>query len=70
MKIRLISSAASVVALLGVLASPVAFSGSHGGALEEGKRLAFDRSLGNCVSCHMIAGGDGSGSLGPRLIAM
>ncbi len=70
MKIRLISSAASVVALLGVFASPVAFSASNGEMLEEGKRLAFDRKLGNCLTCHMIADGKASGNLGPPLIAM
>ena len=69
MKVRLISSAASVVALLGVFASPVAFSAS-GAELAEGKRLSFDRKLGNCLTCHMIAGGQAAGNLGPPLIAM
>ena len=70
MKIRLISTAASVVALLGTLASPVVFSASHGSMLSEGKRVAFDRKLGNCLTCHMIAGGQAAGNLGPPLIAM
>ncbi|MCK4707083.1 MAG: sulfur oxidation c-type cytochrome SoxX [Gammaproteobacteria bacterium] len=70
MSIRLISSAASVVALLGAFASPVVFSASHGDMLAEGKRLAFDRKLGNCLTCHMIAGGQAAGNLGPPLIAM
>ena len=70
MKIRLISSAASVVALLSVFVSPVVFSASHGDMLAEGKRLAFDRKLGNCLTCHMIAGGQAAGNLGPPLIAM
>ena len=70
MKIRLLSSATSVVALLGVLSSPVAFSASHGDMLAEGKRLSFDRKLGNCLTCHMIAGGQATGNIGPPLIAM
>lgn len=35
-----------------------------------GKDLAFDRGLGNCLACHMIAGGELPGNIGPPLIAM
>lgn len=35
-----------------------------------GKELAFDASKGNCLACHMIAGGDQPGTMGPPLIAM
>ena len=70
MKIRLISTAASVVALLGALASPVVFSASHGGMMTEGKKIAFDRKLGNCIACHQIAGGTAPGNIGPPLIGM
>jgi sulfur-oxidizing protein SoxX len=35
-----------------------------------GKDLAFDRSMGNCLACHMIAGGDLPGNIGPPLIGM
>ena len=69
MKFRLISSAASVVALLGALASPVAISATDE-ELAEGKRVVFDRKLGNCLTCHMIADGQAPGNLGPPLIAM
>ena len=37
---------------------------------EEGKELAFDRKLGNCLACHMIAGGDMTGNIGPPLVGM
>ena len=70
MKIRLISTAASVAALLGVFASPVVYSASHSEMVAEGKKLAFNRKLGNCLTCHMIAGGTAAGNLGPPLIAM
>jgi L-cysteine S-thiosulfotransferase len=33
----------------------------------EGRRLAFDRGKGNCLSCHEIKGGDLPGSIGPAL---
>ena len=35
-----------------------------------GKELAFDASKGNCLACHMIAGGDQPGTMGPPLLAM
>jgi len=35
-----------------------------------GKELAFDRKFGNCLACHMIAGGELPGSIAPPLIAM
>ena len=33
----------------------------------EGQRLAFDRTKGNCLSCHEIKGGEFPGSIGPAL---
>ena len=39
-------------------------------AMEQGKELAFDRRKGNCLACHMIAGGDLPGNIGPPLVAM
>lgn len=33
----------------------------------EGRKLAFDRAKGNCLSCHEITGGDLPGSIGPPL---
>ena len=39
-------------------------------AMEQGKALAFDRKKGNCLACHMIAGGDLPGNIGPPLVAM
>lgn len=40
------------------------------GAVENGKKVAFDRKAGNCLSCHLIEGGEASGNLGPPLLAM
>jgi sulfur-oxidizing protein SoxX len=34
----------------------------------EGQKLAFDRSKGNCLTCHVIKGGDLPGTIGPELI--
>lgn len=39
-------------------------------AAEEGKKIAFTNSKGNCLACHMIAGGTSPGEIGPPLMAM
>ena len=36
-------------------------------AAAEGQKLAFDRSKGNCLTCHAIKGGTLPGSIGPEL---
>jgi len=36
-------------------------------AISEGQKLAFDRSKGNCLTCHEIKGGDLPGTIGPAL---
>ena len=38
--------------------------------IADGKKTAFDRKKGNCLACHMIAGGSLPGNIGPPLIAM
>lgn len=35
--------------------------------LAEGEKLAFDRGKGNCLTCHVIKGGDLPGTIGPEL---
>jgi len=35
-----------------------------------GEALAFDRSKGNCLTCHDIPGGDSPGNVGPPLANM
>ncbi len=34
----------------------------------EGQKLAFNRSKGNCLTCHVIKGGNLPGTIGPELI--
>ncbi|MCW8908549.1 MAG: sulfur oxidation c-type cytochrome SoxX [Sedimenticola sp.] len=38
--------------------------------VEQGKQIAFGRSKGNCLACHMIEDGASPGNIGPPLIAM
>ena len=35
-----------------------------------GKAVATDRAKGNCVACHVMAGAESPGTIGPVLIAM
>jgi len=39
-------------------------------AIADGNKVAFDRKKGNCLACHMIAGGNLPGNIGPPLVAM
>jgi sulfur-oxidizing protein SoxX len=59
----LISATASLVLTLALFTA----KSSAQSAAAEGKAIAFDRSKGNCLSCHQIKGGDLPGSFGPSL---
>lgn len=62
-------SALTIVTVL-LLTSPMAFADEQKNTLEEGKNLAFSRSKGNCLACHMIPDGESPGNIGPPLISM
>jgi sulfur-oxidizing protein SoxX len=56
-----------------VVAAPVTSVQAAEGAkssVEEGKKLAYSRSKGNCLACHMAGDGAMPGNIGPALIAM
>lgn len=55
-----------------VLVAPVATHAADKGmsSVEEGKKLAYSRSKGNCLACHMAGEGAMPGNIGPALIAM
>ena len=55
-----------------VVITPALVQAADAGAtsVEEGKKLVFSRSKGNCLACHAIAGGAMAGNIGPGLIAM
>ena len=40
---------------------------AHAQSPDVGKTLAFDRGKGNCLTCHVIKGGDLPGTIGPEL---
>ena len=53
----------ALVVLTGLAARP-AWAQS---TVAEGQKLAFDRGKGNCLTCHVIKGGDLPGTIGPEL---
>ncbi|QOZ55771.1 sulfur oxidation c-type cytochrome SoxX [Bradyrhizobium sp. CCBAU 53338] len=53
----------ALVVLAGLAARP-AWAQS---TVAEGQKLAFDRSKGNCLTCHVMKGGDLPGTIGPEL---
>ncbi|SIN75367.1 monoheme cytochrome SoxX (sulfur oxidation) [Sulfurivirga caldicuralii] len=73
MKNKLIHALAATAVAATMLSAP-AISSAAGTAdakvIAEGKKLAFKRSKGNCLACHMIKGGSLPGNIGPALIAM
>jgi sulfur-oxidizing protein SoxX len=53
---------------LAVLIGAAAFSdAADAQSASEGQKLAFDRGKGNCLTCHVIKGGDLPGTIGPEL---
>jgi len=70
----IITTAASLAALLGSLALAPVGTASAGEAsasvIEQGKEIAFNRKLGNCLACHHMDDGKLAGNIGPPLVAM
>jgi sulfur-oxidizing protein SoxX len=56
-------------ALVLALLAGAAFTGpaQAQSAIAEGQKLAFDRGKGNCLTCHVIKGGEYPGTIGPEL---
>ncbi len=71
-------TARSTLAAVGTLAivlgsftiAPGIVSAAEASAVEEGKKIAFHRTKGNCLACHKIAGGSLAGNIGPALVNM
>ena len=56
-----------LTAILGAtLLSPLASAD----LIQKGKEIAWDRKKGNCLTCHMMEGGQQVGNVGPPLMAM
>ena len=55
------------LALTLAIGAAMPFPVARAQSVSEGQRLAFDRSKGNCLTCHEIRGGDLPGTIGPVL---
>jgi sulfur-oxidizing protein SoxX len=62
MKPALIAPLALALAATLVVGTARAQSGAA-----DGQKIAFDRGKGNCLTCHVIKGGDLPGTIGPEL---
>lgn len=59
----------ALLVLLGLAGAP-AIAWAQSPNVAEGQKLAFDRSKGNCLTCHDIKGGDLAGTIGPPLVGI
>ena len=64
------SLAASLTLLVAMLPGHTASAQQAAASPMPGEILAFDRGKGNCLTCHVIKGGDAPGNLGPELSGM
>ncbi len=71
-KKQLVGTAAAAAFLIsGLTLTPGAGNLAHAASADEaGKKVAFTRSKGNCLACHMIQGGESPGNIAPPLITM
>lgn len=57
--------ASSLLAIVFLLALSAA--SAHAQSAADGQKIAFDRGRGNCLTCHVIRGGELPGTIGPEL---
>ena len=68
-----IKQAASGILSASILCCMMLFGGisiANADAVAEGKKIAFDRKKGNCMTCHIMEGATLAGNIGPPLVAM
>jgi sulfur-oxidizing protein SoxX len=58
----------AILLVLGLSGPLWVFASNEGEAAAAGKALCFDPQKGNCLACHVIAGGESPGNIGPQLI--
>lgn len=56
--------------VLALLAGTAMTAPAQAQSAAEGERLAFDRGKGNCLTCHVIKGGELPGTIGPELTGL
>ena len=70
MMMKKVTSRVLSILLISCISILGGISVANADAIADGKKIALDRKKGNCLTCHMIAGGDLAGNIGPPLIAM
>ncbi len=70
MMMNQVTSRALSILLISCISILGGISVANADAVSDGKKIALDRKKGNCLTCHMIAGGSLAGNIGPPLIAM
>jgi sulfur-oxidizing protein SoxX len=68
--IRIIARTMLVTSLIASATIATAAEEKKLSPVESGKKIAFDKTKGNCLACHMIADGVSPGEIGPHLMAM
>ena len=67
----ILSSAMALTMMVGGLSLVPNSANAEGANLvEEGKKVSFNRKLGNCLACHKMKGGSLEGNIGPELVNM
>lgn len=59
-----------IIVALVLLGPVIGLADSLDQRISQGKAIAFNRNAGNCLSCHIISGGELPGEIGPPLIQM
>jgi L-cysteine S-thiosulfotransferase len=65
--ITILSRSALIAILAAIIGAVLSGPARTQSGASAGQRIAFDRSSGNCLTCHAIKGGDLPGSIGPEL---
>jgi len=69
-KIAIPAVSAVAIVMSGSFLNIPAATAAEASAIDEGKKIAFNRKKGNCLACHAIAGGKLPGNIGPPLEGM
>lgn len=65
-----LATAASFALITSFALTPLTATAGSKEDIAAGKKLSFDRKLGNCIACHVMDKGVAPGNIGPPLIAM
>ena len=66
----LIATFSKPALVLALLAGTAMAAPAQAQSAAEGQKLAFDRGKGNCLTCHVIKGGELPGTIGPELTGL